>query len=219
MPKKTADKVIVPDTTTTVTVSVMEALMRPADQIRADIAKLITVDAGFDITVHNVAVECLEHAATHGDFTLLAQLIGDCKTAGGVTFGKGVRSRRLALIEWTTKFSPLRINGDGVMGKLPDTSKTFTPFDVDAATKTPFYDLAGEAKRRTTNSPFDIAVILGRIGSFNAAIDKAVEAGALNDDEAALRTLVKEGNAWFAARARELGLNSDEAKARRTAAA
>ena len=216
MPKKTEDKVVVIDTT----VTVAEALMRPADQIRSDIAKLIVVDAGFDITVHNLAVECLEHAATHGDFTLLAQLIGDCKTAGGVTFGKGIRSRRLALIEWTAKFSPLRINGDGVMGKLPDTAKTFTAFDVDAATKTPFYDMGAEAARRSKNNPFDIAVILGRLGSFNGAIDKAVEAGSLNGDEALLRQLVSEGNAWFATRARELGLpSSDEAKAARVAAA
>jgi len=193
-------------------VKVIEQPARTAADIAADIARVVTADGKLDITVHNLAVECLEHAQQHGDFTLFARLIGDVKTAGGVSYGRGVRSRRLGLLEWATKFSPIRVNGDGVMGVLPETSKAYVPFNVEAAQETPFYDLAGEAGRRTTNNPFGIEQMLGRIGSFSKAIDKAVEAGTLQGDEAALKTLAQEANAFFAKRAREMGLIGEDNK-------
>jgi len=208
------NKPAVGESTALVVVPVVE---RTRDDLVKDIVSLITADGSFDITVHNIAVECLTHAATFGDYTLFAQLVGNCKTAGGVVFGKGVQSRRLALLEWAAKFSPIRVNGDGVMGQLPTTAKTYTEYNVEAATAEPFYELASEKNRREKNNPFDVATILARVGSFTKAIDKAVENGDLNDDETALRVLATEINAFAARRARELGLNSDEAKARRAA--
>lgn len=197
-------------------VKVNEQPARTVANIIADIAKIVTADASLDITVHNLAVECLAHAAPDGrgpgDFTLFARLIGDVKTAGGVSYGRGVRSRRLGLLEWAAKFSPIRVNGDGVMGALPETSKVYVPYNVEAATNTPFYDLQGETTRRTTNKPFGVEQMLGRIGSFGKAIDKAVEAGSLEGDEAALKTLAQEANAFFARRAREMGLIGDDNK-------
>lgn len=194
-----------------------EQPVRTAADIIADISKVVAADGKLDITVHNLAVECLEHARPHsegghGDFTLFARLIGDVKTAGGVSYGRGVRSRRLGLLEWATKFSPIRVNGDGVMGVLPETSKVYVPFNVEAAQATPFYDLSGEAGRRATNNPFGIQQMLGRIGSFSKAIDKAVEAGTLEGDEAALKALASEANAYFAKRAREMGLIGEDNK-------
>lgn len=179
----------------------------------------IAQDGTFDLTVHGLAMECLAHAQSTGDFTLMARLIGDCKTAGGVVFGKGVRSRRLGIIEWLGQYSPIRVSGAGVIGALPKTAKTFKEYDLEAAEANPFYDGKAEAARRTKNNPFDVATILGRVGSFTSSIDKAIESGSLNDDETALRLLATELNAFAAKRARELGLNSDEAKARRTKAA
>lgn len=205
MPKKT-------ETTDLAVVQVQEQPARTAADIIADITKVVTADGKLDITIHNLAVECLEHAQQHGDFTLFARLIGDVKTAGGVSYGRGVRSRRLGLLEWAIKFSPIRVNGDGVMGVLPETSKVYVPFNIEAAQATPFYDLLGEAGRRTTNNPFGIQQMLGRIGSFSKAIDKAVEAGTLEGDEAALKTLAQEANSFFAKRAREMGLIGEDNK-------
>lgn len=202
-----------------VAVIVSETVGRPYAAISRDITKVSAVDATFDITVHNLAVETLQHAFIYGDFTLFAQLVGNCKTAGGVSFGKGVQSRRLALIEWAAKWSPIRVNGDSIMGLLPSTAKAYVAFNIEGAQATPFYEGAAEVARRTKNNPFDVAVILGRLGSFNTAIDNAIEKGSLNDDEALLRQLSSDLNAYAATRARELGLNSDEAKARRTKAA
>lgn len=190
-----------------------QAAARTVANIIADINSVVTADGSMDITVHNLAVECLAHAAEHGDFTLFARLVGDVKTAGNVAFGRGVRSRRQGLLEWAAKFSPIRVNGDGIMGALPESSKVFVPYNVEGATAAPFYDLTGEASRRTTNKPFGIEQILGRVGSFGKAIDKAVEAGTLEGDEAALKTLAKEANAYFAKRAREMGLIGEDNKA------
>lgn len=179
----------------------------------------IIADGSMDTQVHTLAVECLAHAAEHGDFSLFAKLIGDCHTKGGVTFGRGVRSRRLALIEWASAFSPIRLNGDGLIGTLAENAKGFKPYNVEGAEAMPFYDMPTEKRRRETHAPFDVAVIMGRIGSFGKAIDKAVENGSLNDNEEALRQLADSVQAFAIQKAAELGLSSDAAKARRKAAA
>lgn len=179
---------------------------------------VIQQDGMMDLGVHRLAVECLAHAAEHGDFSLFAKLIGDCHTAGGVTFGRGVRSRRLALIEWASAFSPIRLNGDGLIGVLAESAKGYKAYNVEGAESLPFYDMPTEKRRRETHAPFDVAVIMGRIGSFGKAIDKAVENGSLNDNEEALRQLADAVQAFAIERAAQLGLSSDAAKARRKAA-
>jgi len=183
------------------------------------IDRAITLDGTFDTQTHLLAVETLQHAATTGDFTLFAKLIGDVTTKGGQTFGRGVRSRRLALIEWAAAFSPIRINGDGVIGALAESAKGYKPYNVEGAEAVPFFDMPSEKRRRETHAPFDVAVIMGRIGSFNKAIDKAVENGSLNDNEEALRRFTADVQAFAIAKAAELGLSSDAAKARRAQAA
>ena len=196
---------------------------RTVANIRADIVSVVKTDATFDITVHNLAVECLQHAAPkdmggHGDISLLAQLIGDCKTAGGAAFGRGVKSRRLALIEWLTAFSPVRLNGDGVIGLLPTTSKVFVPFNVDGGTATPYYEMGAEKDRRSTNKPFSVSTMLARIGSFTKAIDKSIEAETFVGDVEAAKQFATEVNAWAAIRARELGLTDAAGQAVKSAA-
>lgn len=183
------------------------------------IDRAITLDGTFDTQTHLLAVETLQHAETTGDFTMFAKLIGDVTTKGGVVYGRGVRSRRLALIEWATAFSPIRVNGDGVIGVLAADAKGYKPYNTEGAEALPFFEMPTEKRRRETNAPFDVAVIMGRIGSFGKAIDKAVENGSLNDNEEALRTLASEVQQFAIAKAAELGLSSDAAKARRTQAA
>lgn len=211
MPRKNTPKAGQPvkeSANTAVAVVEQTTQARSVTDIRADIEKLVTADASMDTHVHNLAVETLAHAQEHGDFTLFAQLVGDVKTAGGVTYGRGVRSRRLALIEWAIKFSPIRVNGDGVMGLLPPTSKVFVPFNVADADSNPFWSLKAEADRRATNKPFGIDQMLARIGGFTRAIDKACETGTIEGDEAALTAFAKELNAYAAKRARELNLKA-----------
>lgn len=208
--------------TALVTVVAEQPVLRSHKDISKDIAEVIIIDGGFDMKVHALAVECLQHACPpdmggHGDYSLFAQLIGDVKTAGGATFGKGVRSRRQGLIEWVARFSPIRVNGDGLIGALPTTAKTYVAFNVDAAESSPFYEGSAETARRSKNTPFDVATIMGRLGSFNKAIDNAVENGNLNDDEALLRQFTRALNTYAAQEMARLGLSSDAAKARRAA--
>lgn len=178
---------------------------------------LIVKDAALDTETHRVAIDALAHAAEHGDIDLIARILGDVKTKGGKTFGKGIRSRRLAVIEWLSAFSPIRVSGDGVIGMLKPDAKTYVPFNLEGAEKLPFFDMPNEVKRRTANKPFDVATMHGRIMSFGKAIDKAVENDALNDDEAALRALAAHMQETFTAKAKELGLDVQAAKDRRAA--
>lgn len=191
---------------------------RDVSGLIARIDALIIKDASIDTETHRAAMDCLAHAADTGDYTLIARLLGDVKTKGGEEFGKGVRSRRLALIEWMTAFSPIRISGDGVIGMLKEGAKTYKPFNLEGAEACPFYAMPEEVKRRTANKPFDVAVMHGRIFSLSKAIDTAAEKGTLNDEEAALRELASHVQAAFTAKAKELGLDVQAAKDRRQAA-
>lgn len=213
MARRKAPEPVTPST------AIVKVVEKPEMTLEQRVNHLITADGRMDTEIHRAAVDTLSHAADTGDFTLFARLLGDVKTAGGMVYGRGVRSRRLALIEWSAAFSPIRVNGDGVIGALTEGAKGYLPFNIEGAESLPFYDMPNEAKRRTTNAPFDVAVIMGRIGSFSKAIDKAVENDALNDDEAALRQLAADVQAFAIAKATELGLSSDAAKARRPKAA
>lgn len=203
---------------TKATPAVVVVKEKKAPTLEQRIDTLINTDGKMDTETHRAAVDCLEHAQTTGDYSLFAKLIGDVTTKGGAAYGRGVKSRRLALIEWASAFSPIRVNGDGVIGVLAEGAKGFKPYNVEGAESVPFYAMPKEQQRRTTNAPFDIAVIMGRIGSFNKAIDKAVENDSLNDNEEAMRQFTKDLQAFAIAKAAELGLSSDAAKARREAA-
>ena len=185
-----------------------------ANLIRS-INALIRADVETDEKVHDLAVKTLQHAGDTGDFTLFARLVGNVKTAGGEVFERGLASRRAGLIAWAADYSPIRVNGDNVMGLLKPTAKTFTPFNIGAAKANPFWTIGEERDRREKVRPVDSETIRGRVSALAGMVEKAKEKGILNDDEAALLQLAKDINAYAAQRMRELNLNPEAAKQRR----
>jgi hypothetical protein len=186
--------------------------------LRDKIDRAIQADEKTDAHLHGLAVSCLRLAADHGDFTMFARLIGDCKTAGGEVFERGVRSRRLALLEWVKEFSPIRINGDGVMGLLKPTAKGYVAFDVNRADANPFWTLQAEADRRKQDRPFDLSTISGRISGISKAIDKAVEKGTVTpEDETVMRELAQSLNATMARFLRERNIDLAKLKEQKAA--
>lgn len=213
-----AKKSETPAAAAAVAVETAKAAAASAAAISAAIDNLIQQDGAFDTNVHRVAMDALNHAATYRDIELIARLLGDVKTKGGKQFGKGVRSRRKALIEWLGAFSPIRVNGDGVIGLLKEGAKTYVPFNLEGAETLPFFDMPNERNRRASNTVFDVATVHGRIFSLTKAIDTAAEKGALNDEEDALRELAAHMQAEFTKKAKELGLDVQASKDRRQTA-
>jgi len=177
--------------------------------VKAAIADLVTRDGAFDQEVHTVAVSILGHVASCGDLTLMCALLGNVTTTNGAVFGKGVASRRLALLEWLNEYSPIRVSGDNVIGMLKKTAKGYVAFDVEAAAANPFWTLKAEEERREKPPvPFDSATIQTAIGSLNGKLTTAITEGRVNPEQVeALKAIVTELTGTFARLAAERHLD------------
>lgn len=84
-----------------------------------------------DASIHANAVQCLIHAETHGDTSLMRRLLVDIIDAKS-------GYRRQGLIKWMRAYSPMELVGDVIKltGTLPDGTRK--PFDIEGADKTPF---------------------------------------------------------------------------------
>jgi hypothetical protein len=128
--------------------------LQSAKQIGVLVDTAITHTVKGDEIVHTAAIQCLAHAAKHGDTTLMDRLVK----------GVGKSVRRQALILWIHDFSPIRWNGDGEVGQASAKIKrdgkevdnpNFRPYDVEKANATPFYDYAPGAERTARPLSFD----------------------------------------------------------------
>ena len=144
-----------------------------------------------------------------GDLTLMCNLLGNVTTTNGAVFGKGVASRRLALLEWLNEYSPIRVSGDNVIGMLKKSAKGYVAFDVEAANANPFWTLKAEEERREKPPvPFDSATIQQAIGSLNGKLTTAITEGRVNPEQVeALKAVVTELTGTFARIAAERHLD------------
>lgn len=89
-----------------------------------------------DQQLHAIAVQCLMHAAKHGDTSLMKRFMID-------TIGEDTAYRRQLVIAWMRAFSPMELtaaNGGNI--KLTGTiNGEPIPFDIERANLTPFWDL------------------------------------------------------------------------------
>lgn len=114
------------------------AITKAIDSIAGRMKKLET-------EIHTVAVSCLDHAAKHGDVTLMQRLVA----------GLGRSQRKNALLQWCLDFGPFAMadgNKELVYAKRAHV-------DVDKAMAKPFWDHVQEAKF----VPFDMAAELDRL--------------------------------------------------------
>ena len=116
--------------------------MRKASEIRKTIKLLVASAGKLQARIHDVALECAEHAQEHGDVTLADTLVKSLETEA-----RGQRTETLKL--WFKTFTPIRWNGKEEIGLDKEGSKTYTPFDLESASANPYYQFAGKEKAPT----------------------------------------------------------------------
>lgn len=116
--------------------------MKTSAEIKKAIKWIATTGAKLQEKIHETAVECLKHAATHGDATLMDQLVK------ALPAGQRVE----ALVLWTTAFSPIRWekeDGQRAGVKLLSAKrKNYVPFDIDGAAAQPYYSFSKENEQK-----------------------------------------------------------------------
>ncbi len=114
--------------------------MRTANQILNDIPKIVALNVNAGLATHKLALECLEHAAEHGDATLIDRLIKELEAGAPA-------ARTATLREWVTMFSPIRWGGkDDAVGLLKKDSPKYVEFNIEGADVTPYYAIGKETR-------------------------------------------------------------------------
>lgn len=135
--------------------------------------------AKLDKLVHETAVGGLLLIQQDGNATRMDQLL--------TALPKGYR--RQGFVLWVQAHSPIRWNGDGKIGIQKADAKTFTPFNIEAATAVPFWDFTEEAKP----GKLSLDVIMAILKRESDKLAKANEDGDILDDNGKVKYHV-EGN-------------------------
>ena len=99
---------------------------------------------------HDLLVDCLDHARTTGDWTLLARLINGLS---------GTSVRAMAIKTWVETFSPYNSAVDdtgAVRFTMPKNADKRRPWMIDDAKSTPFWELTTETEAK----PIDVIKML-----------------------------------------------------------
>lgn len=130
---------------------------------------------------HELLVDCLDHARTSGDWTLLARLIN------GLT---GTSVRAMAIKTWVETYSPYNSATDdtgAIRFTIPKNADKRRPWMIDDAKATPFWELTVEkeakaidvikmlesiAKRVETGKEKGVEILPVDAEALKAAIDK-----------------------------------------------
>lgn len=111
---------------------VVEEILMPREEVIRDQDKIETLAGTLDHRVHSNAVQCLMHAAKHGDVSLMERLLTrTIKTESGY--------RRQALINWVRKHSPMELKGKTMNLSGQDKEGNRRPFKIEEASQTPFW--------------------------------------------------------------------------------
>lgn len=128
-----------------------------ATSIKKAIGSIASRSTKLQADIHNTALAAMAHCQTYGNATLVLDLY--------VALPNG--QRRKALVKWVHAFSPIRVldrksDKDGPkVGVQKQDAKTFTPFNLDDAATTPYYDyMTEEQVSQFTVGEFDLSSIL-----------------------------------------------------------
>ncbi len=150
-------------------------------QFNTNVRTISKAGVKLDKLVHITAVGGLELVQADRNATRMDQLLK--------ALPKGYRREAFKL--WVQAHSPIRWNGDEKIGILKEAAKTYTPFAIEAADATPFWDFTVENKTVKTLSLEAILKLLKREGD---KLEKAdPETGEVTDDEGKIIAKV-EGN-------------------------
>lgn len=142
-------------------------------KINSNIRFITTNGDKLNARIHETAVMIAEHAKEHGQCTLALALVKAMPAS----------MRRTMLVLWFATFTPIRVvEKNDKVGMLKSDAKGFTPFDIEAGTAKPFYELAKdkpEADDLTTDG------VNKAIASLIARLTKRIDEGkvAANDAE------------------------------------
>lgn len=149
-------------------------------QINAKIKWIAATGAKLDTAIHETGVACMEHCLEHGDARPMDNLLK--------ALPKGVRAEGFKV--WVQTFSPIRWNGDGEVGVSKPEAKLFVPFNIPAATATPFYDLTDEKVKVKALTLEALKALIARTIAQIEAID---DNGEVHDKDGNLKAKVGEG--------------------------
>lgn len=95
------------------------------------INKINKASKKLEVMVHEAAMGCLQHAVT----------FSDAEPARLLFMAMPKSQRREALVDWFHEHSPIRIRQEGEkVGILKETAKDYTPFNLEAAEATPYWE-------------------------------------------------------------------------------
>lgn len=148
--------------------------MRTAKQILATIRTIKVAAERLQTKIQDVALECLAHAAEHGDATLMDALVK--------ALPRGQRVE--ALVLWVEAHSPIRWTKDedgerAGVGMLKQSNKKYVAFDLEAAEATPYYSFTKENEKK----PLTLEALLKLIKNVEKRIDKAEDDGLIAEGE------------------------------------
>jgi len=95
---------------------------------------------------HTLAVRALTHASQHGDVSLMQALVDGLRDRGD---GKK-HVYVTGLTRWMREYSPVKIKPNGNWGLKREDEEGYRPFDIENATKNPFWSLVPEGKTDLT---------------------------------------------------------------------
>lgn len=146
----------------------MPTTKRDTAAVRADIKLVIAAAGTLQTRIHELALECLEHAMVHGDCTLIALLIAEMP--------KGQRVKTLK--SWVEIYSPVRWGGGGKIGLVKVQDGKEVVFRLEDAARDPYYNT--EEKNPTALTLEAIINIVKRLPN---RIDKAEDKGQIAEGE------------------------------------
>lgn len=139
----------------------------------------ITSDYGkINKYIHETGILILKHAFEHKD----------CSTAQGLVNAMPQSARKLALINWFAKFSPIVVKDDDKWTSRmhKEGSKLFVPFDIEGAEANPWFTIAEEMGAE--KPPVDLAGMVAWLETQAKSWEKKAESGKVTDDDVIMAT-------------------------------
>lgn len=133
-------------------------------KIDSNIKRVVTNGQKLNVLIHETAVMIASHAKEHGDCTRALTLVKAMPAS----------MRRTMLVLWFNTFTPIRVvEKNDKVGMLKAEDKGFTPFDIEAGTAKPFYELA----EKNPEKEYDFAALVALVERLGKSIEKKVEDG------------------------------------------
>lgn len=140
--------------------------------IDRNIKSVATNASKLNLLIHNTGILILEHAKEHGDCTRALSLVKAMPAS----------MRKTMLVLWFSTYSPIRVmEKNDKVGMLKDTAKGYTPFDIEAARETAFFDLAEQNPEKT----YDFKALVALVERLGKTIEKKIEDGKVPEEDKA----------------------------------